>query len=133
MQFIDLEDLTNIISINELIELSDLNGTMKMDESILNAANTKAINLITSFILLPTNPTRLLKEICADLTIIELKKNQNFPKTAYEDNLKNCIDLLIKMASKKLPTEQNNEKKPIIRDRAFKHNDIKNKWDKING
>lgn len=135
MKLITLQDLISEISTSELTELSDLEGKFAMDERVIEDANSDAINFITSYILLPKSPTRLLKDICVDLTIIELKKRQNFPKASFEDTLKRAEELLLKMANKKLPTQdiRQDTDEPILVQRAFKKNNAKTDWSKING
>lgn len=101
MKLITLQDLISEISTSELIELSDLEGKFTMDERVIEDANSDAVSFIASYILLPQSPTRLLKDICVDLTIVELKKRQNFPKTSFEEKIKRAEELLLKMANKK--------------------------------
>ncbi|AVK80647.1 phage protein Gp36 family protein [Campylobacter fetus] len=135
MKLISLQDLIFEVSINELTELSDLEGKFTMNERVIEDANSDAVNFIASYVLLPKSPTRLLKDICVDLTIAELKKRQNFPKASFEDKLKRAEELLLKMANKKLPTEEQRQdtQKPIIVQRAFKKNNTKTDWSEING
>ncbi|ANE33746.1 Mu-like prophage protein gp36 [Campylobacter hyointestinalis subsp. hyointestinalis] len=135
MKLITLQDLISEISTSELIELSDLEGKFTMDERVIEDANSDAVSFIASYILLPQSPTRLLKDICVDLTIVELKKRQNFPKASFEEKIKRAEELLLKMANKKLPIEEQRQDidKPIIIQRAFKKNNTKTDWSKING
>lgn len=134
MQLINFDDLLAEVGEKELTELSDLNSTFERNDSVIDDANSDAINFISSFIKIPKNPTKLLKDICVDLTIIELKKRQNYPKESYEQILEKCENLLIKMANKKIPTELESENlAPKLNTRAFRHLRVRNNWSKING
>ncbi|PSM51350.1 putative phage protein (DUF1320 domain) [Campylobacter blaseri] len=131
---IDNDELLKELSKKELEELSDLNGNFKINQDVINDAIKDATSFIASFIVIPKNPTPLLKQICTLLTIIELKRKQNYPKENYKDELEKCESLLIKMANGKIPIELKNESKLIVKQRAFKHNDyIMKDWSSVNG
>ncbi|MDO5649986.1 MAG: DUF1320 family protein, partial [Gallicola sp.] len=66
------DDLLKELSQKELIELSDLKGIFEINQDVVDDARADALSFITSFIIVPSNPTPLLKQICTLLTIIEL-------------------------------------------------------------
>ena len=74
------EDLLKEISERELIQLSDINATGLMDQDVIDDALNDAISFIESFIILPDNPTPLLKKITVDLTIYELRRKNELLK-----------------------------------------------------
>lgn len=134
---INNDDLLKELSKKELIELSDLKGSFEINQDVIDDAQGDALAFIGSFFKIPANPTPLLKQICVLLTIIELKRKQNFPKDSYAKELKYCEDLLIKMANKKIPTDTKDQDKKdggvINKQRAFKHGGELENWDGING
>ncbi|WP_052502479.1 phage protein Gp36 family protein [Halarcobacter anaerophilus] len=74
------EDLLKEISQRELTELSDVNGSGELDQNIIDDCINDAISFISSFIIIPTSPTPLLRSIAADLTIVELKRDKAFQR-----------------------------------------------------
>lgn len=134
---INNDDLLKELSFKELTELSDLKGNFKLNQEVVDDAKDDALAFIGSFFSIPSNPTPLLKQICTLLTIIELKRKQNFPKDSYKDELKYCEDLLIKMANSRIPKELNDLNKEnagvINKSRAFRHGGVLQNWDGING
>lgn len=131
------DDLLKELSQTELIELSDLHGTFEINQDVIDDALGDAMAFIGSFFKIPANPTPLLKQITALLTIIELKRKQNFPKNSYEEELKHCEDMLLKMANKKIPTDISDQDKKdggiITKQRAFVHGGKLGNWENLNG
>lgn len=123
------EDLLKEISLKALTQFSDLNGTGALNQAIIDDALADALALIKSFILIPANPTPLLKKIAVDLTIVELKRKNNY----LQEDLKEVEDkaqaLLLKMANKKIPTQVDQaHQKPLQRQRAFRHSHTREDW-----
>ncbi|AQW85475.1 putative protein (DUF1320 domain) [Campylobacter pinnipediorum subsp. caledonicus] len=129
---INNDDLLKELSLKELIELSDFEGAEDINQDIIDDSINDALSYISSFIKIPQEPTPLLKDICCDLTIIELKKRNNFPKEALKEQLDKCDSLLLKMAAKKIPTtiQENDEPKAVLR--AFKHSNEKMDLENLN-
>ncbi|WP_044419456.1 phage protein Gp36 family protein [Halarcobacter anaerophilus] len=122
------EDLLKEISQRELTELSDVNGSGELDQNIIDDCINDAISFISSFIIIPTSPTPLLRDIAADLTIVELKKRQGFPKESTKDARERAESMLLKMSAKKIPTDitsSESTKAPTQRKRSFVHNSDK--------
>jgi len=118
------EDLTKEISLKELTELSDVEGTGAVDQNVVDDAVKDALSFVSSFIQIPKNPTALLRDIVIDLSILELKKRQNFPKKSLKEVQERCESLLLKMSSKKIPIDITTQKHtaPVQKQRAFRHN-----------
>jgi len=118
------EDLTKEIALKELIELSDVEGTGTIDQNVIDDCVKDSLSFVSSFVIMPTNPTALLKDIVIDLSILELKKRQNFPKKSLKETQERCESLLLKMASKKIPIDITTQKHtaPVQKQRAFRHN-----------
>lgn len=130
---INNNDLLKEVSIKELKELSDFEGTGELNQEIIDDSLNDALALIGSFIKLPSNPTQLLKDICVDLTIIELKKRNNFPKERLKEQMKRCEELLLKMANKKIPIDLEDKSEPKTVSRSFKHDSKKMDLRGLNG
>lgn len=120
---IDESDLIKELSIHEIAQLSDLNGDLVCNKEVINDSINDAQSYIASFIKIPKNPTLLLKDICVKLTIMELKRRNDFPKDALNEIREWASELLLKMANKKIPTELDSEESFITQNkaRAFKH------------
>lgn len=121
------EDLLKEVSQKELLQLSDVNATGEIDQSVIDDCKQDSISFISSFITIPNNPSPLLRDIAVDLTIIELKKRNGFPKEAIKEAGEKCESLLLKMASKKIPTEVTSQTSggPVQKKRSFVHNSLK--------
>jgi phage gp36-like protein len=102
---IDNQDLLKEISEQQLQELSDINGTGEIDQTVIDDALNDAISFIESFIILPSNPTPLLKKITVDLTIYELKRKNGFTSDADKELKKENESYLNKMSNGRLKTE----------------------------
>lgn len=98
---IDEKDLIKELSVHAIAELSDLNADGVCDKEVIDDAINDAQSYIASFIKIPKNPTPLLKDICVKLTIMELKRRNDFPKESLEEIKEWANDLLLKMANKK--------------------------------
>lgn len=118
------EELLKEISPKELLELSDMEETGTLNQSVIDDAMNDALSFIGSFIMIPDEPTMLLKDIATDLTILELKKRQNYPAKTLKEKREHCESLLLKMASKKIPTTitEATSKAPTQKKRSFRHN-----------
>ena len=104
-------DLDKETSQKELLELSDLNATGSIDESVIDDAINDAIAFISSFIVIPSDPTPYLRSIAVDLTLYELRKIHQLQD---EEVKKSCEEKLIKMARGTIPittAQQNVERK----------------------
>lgn len=99
---IDEKDLIKELSVHAIAELSDLNADGVCDKEVIDDAINDAQSYIASFIKIPKNPTPLLKDICVKLTIMELKRRNDFPKESLEEIREWANDLLLKMANKKI-------------------------------
>lgn len=119
------EDLLKEISQRELIELSDINGSGELNQNIIDDCIDDALSFISSFIVIPKSPTPLLRDIATDLTIVELKKRQGFPKESTKDESERAESMLLKMSAKKIPTDitsRDSQEAPRQRKRSFVHN-----------
>ncbi|MFY0745433.1 phage protein Gp36 family protein [Campylobacter sp. LH-2024] len=132
---IDENDLTQELSIYEIAELSDLNADGVCNQEVINDAIKDAQSFIASFIKIPKNPTLLLKDICVKLTIMELKRRNNFPKDTLNEIIEWAQNLLLKMANKKIPIEINDQENfgPQTKMRSFKHRRKRMDLRRING
>lgn len=127
------EDLLKEVSTRELQELSDFEGSGAVNQSVIDDSVNDALAYISSFIKLPQNPTPLLKDIGVNLTIIELKKRNNFPKETLNEQIEKMDALLLKMASKKLPSQIEDDSAPRLGIRAFRHSEKKMDLKDLNG
>lgn len=100
------EDLLKDISERELTQLSDLNATGLLDQNIIDDAMNDAISFIESFIVLPINPTPLLKKILVQETIYELRAKNKLVSDVEKENRKENEAYLIKMSTGKLITQK---------------------------
>lgn len=124
---INNEDLLKEISDTQLLELSDINGTRDINQEVINDALNDAISFIESFIILPANPTPLLKKITVDLTIYELKRKNSLVSDADKELKKENESYLNKMSNGRLKTEIiNNQTASVPSENkffAFRHQD----------
>jgi phage gp36-like protein len=114
------ENLLKEISEGELLELSDLDSTGEIDDVRIDHAIEEAEAYISSFILIPPNPTPLLLNIAVDLAINELRKAHDLGN---KEVVKDCDEKLLKMARGVLPTTISTSKEvntPRIGN-AYKH------------
>ncbi len=121
---ITLDDLTKEISQKELVALTDLNASGKLNQEVLDDAICDAISFVGSFISIPANPTPLLKQIVVELTIFELRKRNELTQESFKERLKEIESYLQKMANKKIPTTIEESKKTNTTYR-FKHKNKK--------
>ncbi len=119
------EDLLKEISEQQLLELSDLNGTGNLDQNVIDDALNDAISFIESFIILPIKPTPLLKNILIDFVIYELKRRNNLVSQEDKDKKKENEAYLQKMNTGKLKTEiERNSTASVFKENksfAFRH------------
>ncbi|MBR8463652.1 DUF1320 family protein [Campylobacter sp. faydin G-24] len=128
------DDLLKEVSLKELTELSDFDGIKEINQAIIDDALSDRIAFIGSYIKIPKNPTPLLKDITAKLVIIELKRRNNFPKEALNEQEEKLTNLLLKMANKKIPTEiKDEDMTPKLVSRAFRHIQIRMDLKDFNG
>lgn len=99
------EDLLKEISEDELIQLSDLNATNEINQEVIDDAINDAISFIESFIILPTNPTPLLKKILVDMTIYELRRRNGLVSESNKELKKENEAYLVKMSTGRLKVE----------------------------
>ena len=99
------EDLLKEISERELTQLSDINGTGAINQSVIDDALSDAISFIESFIILPENPTPLLKKIVVDFTIYELRRKNELVSESDKELKKENEVYLSKMSNGRLRTE----------------------------
>jgi len=99
------EDLLKEISQQQLQELSDINASGEINQSVVDDAREDAISFIESFIVVPSNPTPLLKKISVDLTIYELKRKNELLSDEDRELKKECEAYLLKMSNSRLKTE----------------------------
>ncbi len=102
------EDLLKEISEDELIQLSDLNATNEINQEVIDDAINDAISFIESFIILPTNPTPLLKKILVDMTIYELRRRNGLISESSKELKKENEAYLVKMSTGRLKVEVTN-------------------------
>ena len=119
------EDLLKEISETQLLELSDINGTGEINQEVIDDALNDAISFIESFIILPSNPTPLLKKITVDMTIYELKRKNGFVSDQDKELKKENENYLRQMSNGRLKTEIiNNQKASVPQENksfAFRH------------
>lgn len=118
-------DLLKEMSEQQLAELSDINGTGSLDQDVIDDAVNDAISFIESFIILPLNPTPLLKNILIDFTIYELKKRNGFLSEDDKETKKENEAYLQKMSAGRLKVEpEGNSKASVPKENksfAFRH------------
>ncbi len=99
------EDLLKDISEKQLLQMSDINGTGKINQDVIDDALNDAISLVESFIILPDAPTALLKKIVVDMTIYELKRKNGFIEEIDKELKKENEAYLLKMSTGRLKKE----------------------------
>lgn len=118
------EDLTKDISTQELTQLSDINGKGELDQDIIDDCINDAISFVESFIILPSNPTPLLKKIVVDMTIYELRRKNDLVSDTDKELKKENEAYLTKMSVGKLKTEItpiSTTPEPTTSSYAFRH------------
>lgn len=74
------DDLLKEVSLESLTQLSDLNATGLISQSVIDDAISDSISLLEFYIkVIPNEPTHLIRKVLSELTIIELKKKNNLP------------------------------------------------------
>ena len=102
------EDLLKELSAEELKQLSDLNAENILNQNVIDDALNDAISFIESFIVLPNEPTPLLKKITVDLTIYELRRRNGLVSKEDKELKKENEAYLIKMSTGRLKVEVTN-------------------------
>ena len=117
------EDLLKEISEQELKELSDLNANGILNQNVIDDALNDSISFCESFIILPNNPTPLLKKIIVDFTIYELRRKNGL----VQDSDKELKKDLLKMSTGRLLTnmEEKEKAQDTPKNFAFKHQNKK--------
>ena len=120
------KDLLSKLKAQELLELSDLNGTGLINQIVIDNAISYSLSFIESFIIIPTEPTTLLKNIAIELVIYELKRINELLNDSFEDRFKKNESYLIKMNKGLLPIEKLKTEEHIIqKNYHFEHNNNK--------
>jgi len=113
------EDLLKELSEEQLIELSDLDGASALNQTVIDDAMDDALSFIKSFILLPADPTPLLKKIAVDLTVYELKRKNDLISDADKEDRRIWEAYLSKMAKGSMPTTIQDQDSGSKRDKSF--------------
>lgn len=113
------EDLLKELSQEQLIELSDLDGASALNQTVIDDAMEDALSFIKSFILLPADPTPLLKKIAVDLTVYELKRKNELISDKDKERFKEMEVYLSKMAKGSMPTTIAEQDSGTKRDKSF--------------
>lgn len=115
---ITIADLEKELSATELTQLSDLNGTGTINTAVVSEAINDAIAFISSFLVIPSNPTPYLRTIAVDLAIYELRKLHDLhdPK-----DRKEIESALTKMGKGTIPTTMSEPQKPKGTSSTFCH------------
>ena len=124
------EDLLNEVSQEQLIELSDLEGAAALNQAVIDDATNDALSLIKSFILIPANPTPLLKKIAVELTIYELRKKNELVSDNNKERYKEIEAYLSKMAKGSMPTTIAEQDAGTKREKSFAFKTSKRKLEK---
>lgn len=121
------EDLLKEISEDELLQLSDLNATGEINQEVINDALNDSISFCESFIILPANPTPLLKKIIVDFTIYELRRKNGLVSETDKELKKDNEAYLLKMSTGRLLTniEEKEKAKETPKNFAFIHHNKK--------
>lgn len=123
------EDLLKELSTEELKQLSDLNAENILNQNVIDDALNDAISFIESFIVLPNEPTPLLKKITVDLTIYELRRKNGLVSKEDKELKKENEVYLVKMSTGRLKIESTNNSSSSVpvenNNFAFKHQNKK--------
>lgn len=124
------EDLLKELSQEQLIELSDLDGASALNQTVIDDAMEDALSFIKSFILLPADPTPLLKKIAVDLTVYELKSKNDLLSDTDKEDRRTWEAYLSKMAKGSMPTTIAAQDSGANRDKSFAFKTSKRKLEK---
>lgn len=113
------DDLLKEISLEQLIELSDLDGAYAINQDVVDDAIEDALSFIKSFIVMPEDPTPLLQKIAVDLAVYNLKKKNDLLTDQDKESRKDWEGYLSKMAKGSMPTTLSEEKSGDKRDKSF--------------
>ncbi len=115
---ITIADLEKELSSTELTQLSDLNGTGTIDTVVVDEAINDSTAFISSFLVIPSNPTPYLKTIAVDLAIYELRKLHDLHDPKDRKELESA---LTKMGKGTIPTTMSEPQKPKGTSSTFRH------------
>lgn len=116
------DDLLKEISDIELGELSDLNHSGELQQTVVNDAIDDALSFIESFFSLPTSPTPLLSKIAVDLAIFELRRKNGIVTDEMKEDRKQNESYLFKMGRNLLPKETTQNPQTVEESfTSFKH------------
>lgn len=115
---ITIADLEKELSTTELTQLSDLNGTGIIDTAVVDEVINDAIAFISSFLVIPSNPTPYLKTIAVDLAIYELRKLHDLHDPKDRKELESA---LTKMGKGTIPTTMSEPQKLKGTSSVFRH------------
>ena len=113
------DDLLEEISPEQLLELSDLQGSYALDQTVIDDATRDAISFIESFILIPADPTPLLHKIAVDLAVLELRRKNKLLSDEDKQRSTQIEGWLTKMARGTMPTTVAQSKSSAKRDVSF--------------
>ncbi|MDD5360005.1 MAG: DUF1320 family protein [Sulfurovaceae bacterium] len=116
---IEIDDLLKEISDDGLTQLSDLDGDGERNDDVISDAISDAISFIESFIVIPVNPTPLLKKICVDLAIFELRRKNELINENDRMRQKELESYLSKMSKGSMPTTTTDQESGKKRDTSF--------------
>lgn len=117
-------ELEKECSARELDQLSDLNGTGERNEGVIADAIADTEALVSSYISIPVNPTPLLRQIAARLTVIELRRRNELLRDADKELRRECEGTLMKMAGGRIPVTLAEQESASPADRlrgAYRH------------
>ncbi len=121
------KDLLKEISEDELLQLSHLNADGILNQDVVDDALNDSISFCESFIILPANPTPLLKKIIVDFTIYELRRKNGLVSETDKELKKENEAYLLKMSTGRLLTniEEKEKAKETPKNFAFIHHNKK--------
>jgi len=115
------DDLLKEISSQELTQLSDLNATGSLDQSVIDDAISDALGFVGSWIDIPDSPSPFLKELVVELTIDTLRKRNRLgddeTRTKRRDQI---IGYLKRMRTRSMPSAAS-DTLPRSHGGAFRH------------
>ena len=120
-------DTNQILLYNKYESLSDLNADGNLNQNVIDDALNDSISFCESFIILPNNPTPLLKKIIVDFTIYELRRKNGLVQDSDKELKKENEAYLLKMSTGRLLTnmEEKEKAQDTPKNFAFKHQNKK--------
>jgi phage gp36-like protein len=113
------DDLLKEISLDDLTQLSDLEHSGTLNQQVIDDAVADALSFIESFIVIPDDPTPLLRKIAVDLAILELRRKNDLLTGEHKEHLKECEARLSKMARGSMPASLPQQRSGTKRDRSY--------------